>query len=347
MAIRERMGLQMKATVTFQIGRLAVATLAVSAGFILGAAQSAQSQITQMYTFESPGDLEGFMVNGALSTISLNTNPAFASQGVQSLKWDLGMFASFEGAQTTAVDPAILNDPPGVDFIRFDFINTKRFVPDPSIPGTTPTFASISVNVFGEFASNPGVIENIQFFGSEVPVGALEPGTHELDIDLTGGGLLIGTSTVKGFNDYIADGLTVSSFQFYLNKNVGFDPTFEWTVYLDNIRAGRESSGGNGGDYNGDGTVNAADYTVWRDHLGGSGPSGDGTTTGNLLGVPDGVVNEWDYSFWKQEFGKSVPGSGGGASLIATAVPEPGSVMLLLFGMAGWSMARSSARKRT
>jgi hypothetical protein len=118
-------------------------------------------------------------------------------------------------------------------------------------------------------------------------------------------------------------------------------------VYLDNIRAGRESSGGNGGDYNGDGTVNAADYTVWRDHLGGSGPSGDGTTTGNLAGVPDGVVNEWDYSFWKQEFGKSVPGSGGGAGLAATAVPEPGSAMLLLFGMAGWSMAGSSARKRT
>ena len=44
----------------------------------------------------------------------------------------------------------------------------------------TQTFANVSVNVFGEFNSNPGVTENIQFAGSEEPVGNLEPGTTRL-----------------------------------------------------------------------------------------------------------------------------------------------------------------------
>lgn len=309
------------------------ATLCVATAFavtVLGSMGIVSAQITQMYSFESPNDLDGFAVNGGLSTVTLNTDTSFVSEGVQSLKWELTDIASFEGAQTSNVDPSILNDPPGVDFIRFDFINTNRLVPDAPVPGTDPTFASISVNVFGEFASNPGVVENIQFFGSEVAVGNLEPGTHEMDVDVTGGGLLIGTGTVQGFNDYISDGLTVSSFQFYLNKSVGFDPAFAWTVYLDNIRAGRNAAAGNGGDYNGNGTVDAADYTVWRNNLGGVGPNGDGTTSGDLLGVPDGVVDEWDYDYWRQEFGNMVPGGGGGSSLIAAAVPEPSSALLLL-----------------
>jgi hypothetical protein len=284
----------------------------------LGSAQI----ITSMYDFESP-DLDGFTVNGVLSTVSLNTDTNFVSQGAQSLKWELMTFASFEGAQTSNIDPGILNDPPGVDFIRFDLINTNRYVPDAPVPGTDPTFASISVNVFGEFASNPGVGENIQFFGSEVPVGILEPGTHELDVDVTGGGLLIGTATVKGFNDYIADGLTVTGFQFYLNKSVGFTPPFAWTVYLDDVRTGRAGGGGFlAGDYNGNDVLDAADYTVWRDAL----------TAGSssLLNDPTpGTVDESDFVYWRDHFG-DVPGSGAGSA--SAVVPEPASGLLLLVG---------------
>lgn len=56
------------------------------------------------------------------------------------------------------------------------------------------------------------------------------------------------------------------------------------------------------GDYNGDGTVNAADYTVWRD-----GGSPDDTIAG--------------YNLWKANFGSSGSGS-------SAAVPEPSSVAL-------------------
>jgi hypothetical protein len=78
-------------------------------------------------------------------------------------------------------------------------------------------------------------------------------------------------------------------------------------------------------DYNGDGEVNAADYTVWRDSIGQTGPGlaadGDG----------DQVVDAQDYEAWKYHFGESLPGSGGGA--ISSTVPEPNGLILALAGM--------------
>lgn len=56
------------------------------------------------------------------------------------------------------------------------------------------------------------------------------------------------------------------------------------------------------GDYNLDGSVDAADYTVWRDLLGlpvalGSGPDGDF----------DGQITEADYALWRANFGAPAP----------------------------------------
>jgi hypothetical protein len=71
------------------------------------------------------------------------------------------------------------------------------------------------------------------------------------------------------------------------------------------------------GDYNQDGTVNAADYTVWRNNLGSPTalPNDDSPGVG-----PD------DYDRWKDHFGESA-GSGASASIDA-AVPEPSALVL-------------------
>jgi hypothetical protein len=56
------------------------------------------------------------------------------------------------------------------------------------------------------------------------------------------------------------------------------------------------------GDYNQNGVVDAADYTVWRDTLASTKDlRADGS--GESEGVPDGVVDEFDYAFWKASFG--------------------------------------------
>ena len=75
------------------------------------------------------------------------------------------------------------------------------------------------------------------------------------------------------------------------------------------------------GDYNGDSSVDAADYTVWRNSLGANGSNlpadGDG----------DGSIDTDDYAVWKNHFGQSA-GVGGGAG--STAVPEPRGFLLML-----------------
>jgi T5SS/PEP-CTERM-associated repeat protein len=78
------------------------------------------------------------------------------------------------------------------------------------------------------------------------------------------------------------------------------------------------------GDYNDDGTVNAADYVVWRQLIGGPyNPRADGDT--------NGVINAADYAIWRANFG-SVAGSGFGGSSGTTVgtVPEPPTFIFLI-----------------
>ncbi|MEX2169994.1 MAG: autotransporter-associated beta strand repeat-containing protein [Pirellulales bacterium] len=73
------------------------------------------------------------------------------------------------------------------------------------------------------------------------------------------------------------------------------------------------------GDYNGDGTVNAADYTVWRD---------GGALLNEVATI--GSVTPEDYDAWAARFGNSGSGSASSA-----AVPEPTALLLALFALCG------------
>jgi hypothetical protein len=76
----------------------------------------------------------------------------------------------------------------------------------------------------------------------------------------------------------------------------------------------------NRGDYNQDGTVDAADYVVWR--------KTDGTQAG--------------YDTWRANFGATAGGGtgAGGASPSHAGVPEPATLVLLIFAAAGWIRRR-------
>ena len=74
-----------------------------------------------------------------------------------------------------------------------------------------------------------------------------------------------------------------------------------------------------GGDYNSDGVVNAADYTLWADNLGTNNPLANDTI--------GGLITEAHYLQWKNNFGNA-QSSGSGA-----AVPEPVSLVLSLVGV--------------
>jgi hypothetical protein len=86
------------------------------------------------------------------------------------------------------------------------------------------------------------------------------------------------------------------------------------------------------GDYNDDGAVNAADYTVWRNAFGTSLAAADGDLSG--------TVDREDYRIWKNNFGRT---NEGGTAGTAANVPEPKSTMFvvtaILFGL--WKCRRS------
>ena len=105
------------------------------------------------------------------------------------------------------------------------------------------------------------------------------------------------------------------------------------------------------GDYSDDGTVDAADYVVWRktEGLTGSGLAADGNG--------DEMVDALDYHLWRANFGNSV----GAASLAATgarsashasrlgeptaAVPEPGGLWLLAAALSVIAASRQTTRR--
>jgi hypothetical protein len=79
------------------------------------------------------------------------------------------------------------------------------------------------------------------------------------------------------------------------------------------------------GDFNNDGLVDAADYTVWRDNFGSSFDlGGNGDETGDSAGV----VDEADFALWKANFGATAA-----AATSAQAVPEPSSVLIAVLGV--------------
>jgi hypothetical protein len=90
------------------------------------------------------------------------------------------------------------------------------------------------------------------------------------------------------------------------------------------------------GDYNLNGTVDAADYVVWRNTLNqmvtpSSGADGNG----------NGTIDSGDYDLWRSHFGQTA-GSGAALNVIA-AVPEPATLALLILAELGCCLRRRRA----
>lgn len=94
------------------------------------------------------------------------------------------------------------------------------------------------------------------------------------------------------------------------------------------------------GDYNDNGVVDAADYTIWRNHLGQVYP-----LTNEDPDNQDGQVTSADYDFWKVHFGETETGYGAAAAAVtASAVPEPSTKLMLALAscmlITGWLRQR-------
>jgi hypothetical protein len=103
-------------------------------------------------------------------------------------------------------------------------------------------------------------------------------------------------------------GQGINKLSFYGSETSQQFPDIGGIAYLNNLKV--ETTPGLPGDYNGNGTVDAADYVVWR-----NGDSPDDTVAG--------------YNLWRANFGKPL-GSGLGST---AAVPEPATMLPVAAGV--------------
>jgi len=116
------------------------------------------------------------------------------------------------------------------------------------------------------------------------------------------------------------------------NLYLNFAGSTGYFGYLNSMAVEIGTPVGMPGDYNGDGKVDAADYTVWRDNLGAPDES---SLHGN--GNNAGGVDQADYELWKMHYGDS---GAGATSLAGTSVPEPTAIVLCLLASVGAACIR-------
>jgi T5SS/PEP-CTERM-associated repeat protein len=224
--------------------------------------------------------------------------------------------------------------------------------------GGTVETANVYIGQLGELRGDGNVIADVQNSGVVSP--GTSPGALNIDGDYTqtaAGVLLIDLASASVFDQLVvgsdatlAGTLTVNLLEgfipdtgqtftiltagevinYFATEPISPFPNLEFDVIYNADSVVLTVLPALAGDYNGDGSVNAADYTVWRNTLGQSGLAlaADGT---GASGNPDGIVDRLDYEFWKTHYGESL-GSGATAN---AAVPEPAARWLALAALFG------------
>jgi T5SS/PEP-CTERM-associated repeat protein len=185
-------------------------------------------------------------------------------------------------------------------------------------PGTSPG----ALHVTGDFAQGASGKLQIELAGTTA-------GSQYDQLLLSGAATLDGTlevSLIEGFSPTVgnlfevvhANGGIIGGFDTVslpaIPNGMGWALIYTGVSVFLNVQSATLS-----GDFNSDGKVDAADYVVWR-KTGISGPQG--------------------YNDWRAHFGQT-PGSGAAARI--TAVPEPATLVLLMFAAAGSCLRRCRA----
>lgn len=109
------------------------------------------------------------------------------------------------------------------------------------------------------------------------------------------------------------------------------DPNADAMLFtlIDNVKVSAIST--INADFSATGGVDAADYAIWRKHF------GVGTTQPQGDSDGDGDVDPTDYINWRATFGNGGPGSG---TLVGSSVPEPSTLLCLVFGFFALALKR-------
>jgi hypothetical protein len=108
--------------------------------------------------------------------------------------------------------------------------------------------------------------------------------------------------------------------------DMGTPPTVPTDFYIRSIEITGPATADVPGDYNDNGSVDAADYVVWRN---------GGPLQNEVPGVTPGEVTGEDYTAWRARFGNGTPAPALGSALATGAVPEPGTFVYLVVAVLG------------
>ena len=268
-----------------------------------------------LFSWETPDDLgtpaiderlegwgDGFVGQPYQHTRTIT--PDGATDGSWALEVDSSQSGFAWGSQfvlDSVADPA---EQSSIDSLIASFNTANKIAFDVTFPDDlfpdVPTFLSLFLNVSdasGTFyqsppkqAGNP-VAQAGETITVEIPLSEMVAG----GMNLADAGLVDGTF-----------------FRIALATNSD-DANF---FSIDNLRLVTALTG-LGGDYNNDGSVDAADYTLWRDNV--------GAVAGTLLNDTDGgVIGPGQYTTWASNFGATA----------STATPEPTCIVTLMVGLA-------------
>jgi len=205
----------------------------------------------------------------------------------------------------------------------FPSINIADAVPDQGASGT------VAAGAAGFQWMTVNVEVDTEAIG---PSGATsDPGFARFSMRSDSSGNTVVIGTVDNSNDAESPTIMSGSIGLLMSdlfSSVAVNPAYSFGIF-DNVQVFDGlvplPSGGLPGDYNEDSTVDAADYTVWRNMLGTS----LALPNENPDALTPGVVDQEDYDFWKSQFGATA----GSGSLVAGNVPEPASAGLLAIGL--------------
>lgn len=176
---------------------------------------------------------------------------------------------------------------------------------------------------------------------------------HGQVFDLTGGGVMV----AEQWRDVIAEPVMLDHDGSPFTPDIphelytsgysglyayGYILATDADVTFDNFRTETAVAG----DYNRNGATDAADYVLWRNTLGQTGPNGNPPTSFGDMRANGAVavgytqtIDAADYGAWRAGFGTTASDSGLGNG---SSVPEPSSIFLTMLGLAGLLSRRFS-----
>lgn len=249
--------------------------------------------------------------------------------------------------QPTCTDPAGVNNPPASD---------PSFIPSKGYAYRVVLFSGFGgdllVNPNWQYFELPQDLDRIDDTDEFVSIGDIGAGWHTYTVEIGETELTFSLDLFRdGFvNTRDQDGIIVPSTTPGPDASQTWQITTNLTAGFNSLRMGGPSgllSAGPGfmafdnlllqlvdnvapgllGDFNEDGTVDAADYVVWRKNEVPNAP----------LPNDDGLATQAErYDLWTAHFGEQ--GSASGATLQSAAVPEPTTIVLLLGTLAALAM---------